>query len=56
VDLDEAPPAVLRQSDDPVMRPISPSDNRGADASIGQQLQDVPDGRQVIIKIVVGGD
>jgi hypothetical protein len=50
MDRDEAPPAVLRQSGDPVsVRPIPPGDNRGAGGSIGRQLQGVPNGAQVII-------
>jgi hypothetical protein len=52
-DLDEAPPAVLRKPGDPVsVRPIPSADNRGAGASIGNQLRKVPDGGQVIIEIV----
>ena len=52
-DLDEAPPAVLRQPGDSVsVRPVPRGDNRSAGAQIGGQLRDVPDGGEVIIDIV----
>jgi hypothetical protein len=51
-DLDEAPPAMLRKSGDPVVvRPTPPADNRGAGASLGNQAKGVPEGGQVIIQI-----
>jgi len=52
-DLDEAPPAVLRQPGDPVsVRPIIPGDNRSGGSQIGNQLRDVPNGSQIIIIII----
>jgi RHS repeat-associated protein len=54
-DLDESPPAVLRQPGDPVsLRPIVPGDNRSAGAQIGNQLTGVSNGQQVIIEIING--
>jgi hypothetical protein len=54
-DLDEAPPAVLRQSGDPVIVvPTLPSDNRGAGGSMGSQLRGATPGQPVII-VIVGG-
>ncbi|MCX7424706.1 MAG: polymorphic toxin-type HINT domain-containing protein [Planctomycetia bacterium] len=51
-DLDEAPPAVLREAGAPVsVRPVPPGDNRGSGASIGNQLRGVPEGGEVIIDI-----
>ncbi|MEZ6073145.1 MAG: hypothetical protein R3C10_23475 [Pirellulales bacterium] len=56
MDLDEVPPAVLRQPGDPVsVRPILRSDNRGAGASMGNQMRGVPNGGQVIIRPKRGG-
>jgi hypothetical protein len=56
MDLDEAPPAVLRLPEDPVsVRPINRTDNRGAGASIGRQLRGVPSGQRVIIRRRPGG-
>jgi hypothetical protein len=56
MDLDEVPPAVLRQPGDPVsVRPILPGDNRGSGASMGNQMRDVPNGGQVIIRPRPGG-
>ena len=56
MDRDEAPPAVLRQPGDPVsVRPVTPGDNRGAGSTIGQQLNGVPNGGQVIIRTTKGG-
>lgn len=53
-DLDEAPPAVLRQPGDPVsVRPIIPGDNRSGGSQIGNQLRDVPNGSQIIIIIII---
>jgi hypothetical protein len=55
-DLDEAPPAVLRNPGDPVsVRPLDPSDNRGSGSSIGHQLREVPNGGQVIIEVLKPG-
>lgn len=51
MDLDEAPPASLRQPSDPVsVRAIPIPDNRGSGASMGNQMRNVPDGDQVIIR------
>jgi len=47
-DRDEMPPAVFQEGSQSV-RHISRSDNRGAGASIGNQLRKVPDGIQVRI-------
>ena len=49
-DRDEAPPAVIKTGEKASVRTISPSDNRGAGASIGQQLKGVPDGAKVKIE------
>ncbi|MGH7946070.1 MAG: hypothetical protein ACREF9_13820 [Opitutaceae bacterium] len=55
-DLDEAPPAFVRQQGDIVIvRPTPPGDNRGAGASLGNQARGVPDGGRVIIIITNGG-
>jgi hypothetical protein len=52
MDLDEAPPAMLRLPGATVIvRPTPPGDNRGAGASIGNQARPVPNGGQVIIII-----
>jgi hypothetical protein len=52
-DLDESPPAVLRQSGDPVsVRPIPSGDNRSAGGQLGRQLNGVKDGEEVIIDVV----
>ncbi|UWY30123.1 NucA/NucB deoxyribonuclease domain-containing protein [Flavobacterium sp. TR2] len=48
-DRDEAPPAVINTGEKASVRKIDPSDNRGAGASIGHQLKDVPDGTPVRI-------
>ena len=50
LDRDEMPPAVFKEGSQSV-RHISPSDNRGAGASIGNQLRGIPDG--VKVRIVV---
>ena len=51
-DRDEYPPAVTQQGGQGAsVRPISSSDNRGAGASIGQQIRDVPNGGR--IRVVV---
>ena len=47
---DEFPPAVLRGSSDPVSTRLVPrSDNRGAGASVGNQIKNLPDGTKVKI-------
>jgi len=52
-DLDESPPAILRKPGDPVsVRPVDSSDNRSAGAQLGNQMRDVADGDQVIIRII----
>lgn len=48
-DRDEAPPAVINTGEKSSVRTISPSDNRGAGASIGRQLEGTPDGTPVKI-------
>lgn len=51
-DLDESPPAFLRNPGSPVV--VSPTprpDNRGSGASLGNQARDLPDGGHVIIHI-----
>lgn len=51
-DLDEYPPAMFEEGGEGAsVRPISPSDNRGAGASMGNQLRQYPDGTQVKIRI-----
>jgi len=50
LDLDEAPPAMLRRPGEPAsVRPISPSDNRGCGACMGNQARDVPEGGWVTL-------
>jgi RHS repeat-associated protein len=52
LDRDEYPPAVAREGGAGAsVRPINPSDNRGAGASVGAQLRDVADGEKVKIKV-----
>jgi hypothetical protein len=52
-DRDEYPPAVFKEGGRGAqVRPINPSDNRGAGASIGQQIKDVPNGDKVKITII----
>ena len=51
-DLDEYPPAMFKEGGKGAsVRPITPRDNRGAGACIGNQCRDLPDGARV--KIVV---
>jgi hypothetical protein len=51
-DRDEYPPAVTKEGGKGAsIRPITPSDNRGAGSSIGHQIKNVPDGGK--IKVVV---
>jgi hypothetical protein len=51
-DRDEYPPAMFQEGGNGAsVRPISPSDNRGAGSSLGQQLRTFPDGTQVKIRI-----
>jgi len=50
LDRDEMPPAIFREGSQSV-RHISPADNRGAGASIGNQLRSTPDGVKVRIKV-----
>ena len=50
--LDEYPPAMFKEGGAGAsVRPISPSDNMGAGASLGNQLRNVPDGTQVQIVV-----
>jgi RHS repeat-associated protein len=50
LDLDESPPAMLRQPGEPAsVRPIPPCDNRGCGASIGNQARAVDEGEWVVI-------
>lgn len=52
-DRDEYPPAVTAEGGSGAsVRPIDPSDNRGAGASVGNQIRDIPDGSQ--IQVIVG--
>lgn len=51
--LDEYPPAMFKEGGAGAsVRPITPSDNMGAGASIGNQLRGVADGVKVIIEVV----
>ncbi len=52
LDRDEVPPAVFREGGrGSSVRYLTPADNRGAGAAIGNQIRDVPDGGLVIIRI-----
>jgi hypothetical protein len=52
-DLDEYPPAMFKEGGQGAsVRPISPSDNRGAGAVIGNQCRALPDGSKVTIVVV----
>lgn len=52
-DRDEYPPAVTKEGGRGAsVRPISPRDNRGAGASIGNQIKKVPDGGKIKIKVI----
>jgi hypothetical protein len=52
-DRDEYPPKMFQEGGrDASVRPISPADNRGAGASVGQQLRKYPDGTKVKIEVV----
>ncbi|MCW5547563.1 MAG: hypothetical protein KIT44_01220 [Opitutaceae bacterium] len=48
-DRDEFPPAVIKPDGKTSVRPISPSDNRGAGGSVGQQIKTLPDGTKVVV-------
>lgn len=48
-DRDEAPPAVINTGEKASVKKIPYSDNRGAGASIGNQLENIPDGTKVRI-------
>jgi hypothetical protein len=51
--LDEYPPAMFKEGGaGAAVRPISPGDNMGAGASMGNQLRGVSNGTKVIIKVV----
>ncbi|MDQ0196281.1 NucA/NucB deoxyribonuclease domain-containing protein [Paenibacillus wynnii] len=51
-DLDEYPPAMFGEGGKGAsVRPISPSDNRGAGSSMGHKLRQYPDGTKIRIKI-----
>lgn len=51
MDRDEYPPAMFKEGGTgSSVRPITPSDNRGAGACIGIQCRGLPDGSTVIIK------
>ncbi|MPM58764.1 hypothetical protein SDC9_105597 [bioreactor metagenome] len=51
-DLDEYPPAMFKEGGAGAsVRPIAPSDNRGAGAWMGQKLRAFPDGARVRIRI-----
>lgn len=47
LDRDEAPPAVVNTGEKASVRHINPSDNRGAGALIGKQIENLPDGTPV---------
>jgi len=49
---DEFTPAVIRTNGPVSVRLIDQGDNRGAGASIGRQLRNVPDNTRVVIKIL----
>ena len=50
-DLDEYPPAMFKEGGmGASVRPVSPSDNRGAGAYLGNKLRNYPDGTKVRIK------
>jgi hypothetical protein len=48
-DRDEAPPAVINTGEKGKVKHITPSDNRGAGASIKNQIKDLPDGAKVTV-------
>ncbi|ELS32847.1 MULTISPECIES: putative Ig domain-containing protein [Pseudanabaena] len=51
-DRDEYPPAVFQEGGSgSSVRPINPSDNRGAGSTIGHQIKDLPDGTKVRIVV-----
>jgi RHS repeat-associated protein len=51
-DRDEFPPAVIDNGGNgQSVQYINPSDNRGAGSSIGHQIQNLPDGTRVVIRI-----
>ena len=51
--LDEYPPAMFEEGGAGAsVRPINPSDNLGAGASMGNQLRGVPNGTKVRIKVI----
>ncbi|MCE0829060.1 NucA/NucB deoxyribonuclease domain-containing protein [Buttiauxella sp. A2-C2_NF] len=51
MDRDEYPPAMFNEGGTgSSVRPIKPSDNRGAGSCIGAQCRNLPDGTSVIIK------
>jgi hypothetical protein len=53
LDRDEYPPAVFSEGGEGAsVRAISPSDNRGAGASIGNQLRGIPNGTRVKLVVV----
>ncbi|QST00325.1 DNRLRE domain-containing protein [Pontibacillus sp. ALD_SL1] len=50
-DLDEYPPAMFKEGGKGAsVRPVSPSDNRGAGAYLGNKLRNYPDGTKVRLK------
>ncbi|WP_318836570.1 NucA/NucB deoxyribonuclease domain-containing protein [Pseudomonas khavaziana] len=51
--LDEYPPAMFKEGGTGAsVRPISPKDNMGAGACIGNACRGLPDGEKVRIKVV----
>jgi Deoxyribonuclease NucA/NucB len=51
-DRDEYPPAVSQEGGKGAsVRPIDPSDNRGAESTMGKQMQSYPNGTQVEIVV-----
>lgn len=52
-DLDEYPSAIFKEGGSGVsVRPINPSDNRGAGPTLGHALRVFPDGTKVRIRII----
>lgn len=51
-DRDEVPPAVIKSDVSTSVKLIPSGDNRGAGASIGNQLRNVQDGTRVVLKVI----
>lgn len=51
--MDEYPPAMFGEGGKGAsVRPINPSDNRGAGSTIGHQLREYPDGTKIKIELI----